>query len=149
MADGFAPIEAQSARHIDFADYAILQHPHCLDFVCDAAALRSDLDHALVFARGCHHLPAFVGVVARRFFDINIFARLTGPYGCQRVPVVRQRQRHGVDFFVSEDIAHIFRRFRLLSREALHKRHTALEIRLIHIAQRIDVRVRLLRVLAD
>ena len=40
-------------------------------------------------------------------FDVDILARLAGPDGHQRVPVIRRGDRNGVDGFVFHDAARI------------------------------------------
>jgi len=61
------------------------------------AILGADLDDAVVFRGGCDHLAAFPDRVAHRFFDVDVFASLTGPNGEERVPMVGGDDEDGVD----------------------------------------------------
>jgi hypothetical protein len=81
--------------------------------------LRPVLDNTVIFARRFDHLSPFPDAVGAGFFYINIFARLAGPDGSQRVPVVGRGERNGIDGFVLQKfsdvgIAHRSFTFRLL-----------------------------------
>ena len=71
------------------------------------APLAAVLADAIVFFYGEDQLAAFEGIVRAGFFDVDVFASLTCPDGHERVPVIRRRDRDGVDFFVFEQLAHI------------------------------------------
>jgi len=65
------------------------------------------LDDALIFAGRFNHFAALEKVVAGRFLDVNILARLAGPHCCQRVPMVRRRDGNRVHILVVEHPAQI------------------------------------------
>ena len=66
------------------------------------------LHHALVFARGLHHLLALFDVGAGGLFHLDIFACLAGFDGHVGVPVVGRGDADGVDGLVGQDVAEIF-----------------------------------------
>ena len=112
-----------------------------LEFVLDTAALRTDLDHAPVFAGGGDHLLAFENVVAGWFLDVDVLAGLAGPDGRERVPVIRDGHGDGLHFFVVEDLPHIGVAFGLFAGGLFDSRLTAFEGGLVDVAQGDDVGV--------
>ena len=79
------------------------------------AALRSRLHDALVLAGRLDHLPALPDVVADRLLDVDILARLAGPHGDERVPVVGRRRGHHIDVLIFEQLAAVHVRVHLLA----------------------------------
>jgi hypothetical protein len=65
-----------------------------------------------------HHLLALPAAVVRRFFDVHVLARLAGPDGRQRVPVVGRRADDRIDRLVIQRLAEILDDLRLAA--ALH-----------------------------
>lgn len=83
---------------------------HQLDSFAPASAgtaLGATLYHAVVLSRGLQHLLPLEDVVRHRLFKINILARLHGPNGGKRVPVVGGGDEHGLDGGVVEGAAHV------------------------------------------
>ena len=107
--------------------------------VRDAAALHPDLHHAVVFASGGHHLPAFENVVAGGLFAVHILARLAGPDGRERMPVIRRGDRDRVDILVFVKLAQILVDFGLSAGRILNHLGPALGLRRIHVAEGCDV----------
>ena len=131
-------LKQRPLRQVDLADHAFVQQLHRLDLVRRAAALRADLHHALVFARGLDHLLPFEDVVAGGLFDVDVLAGLAGPDGGERVPVVGQRHGDGVHVLVGEDLPHVGIALGLLLRGPFDQCLAALERRLVDIAKRGD-----------
>ena len=106
----------------------------------DAAALRADLHHAVVLARGLDHLPAFADVVATRASRRRRPCRPGRPRWRQRVPVIRRGDRDGVDRLVVEHLAHVGLGLDFLFAAKVFQ--SLCEQSLVHIAKRDDVDVR-------
>jgi len=135
VADGKAAAVAKSAGVIHLPDDAFAQQLHGARFVCDGAALRTHLHHALVLARGGHHLVTFENVMARWLFHVHVFARLAGPDRRQRMPVIGRGDRHRIDVFRFEHRAHVFKLLGLGAiRQLLYQRHAPFAACLIHVA---------------
>ena len=117
--------------------------------VRDAAALHADLHHAVVFARGVHHLLAFENVVAGRLLAIHVFARLAGPDGGQRMPVIGRGDGDRVDVLVVVKLPQILIDFGLFASLVLDHLGAALGLRGIHIAECGDARARQLQIGLD
>jgi hypothetical protein len=62
---------------------------------------------SVVFARRLNHLAPFVHGARDGLLDVNVFARLTGRHGLQRVPVVGRSDDHRVNVPAVEDSAKI------------------------------------------
>src|SRR5262249_24999725 len=82
------------------------------DFAClleeGAGALHgARLNHALVLARGLHHLHALLDIYARGLFDIDILAVLAGLHGHIRVPVIGSADAYGIDGRIGHDFAKV------------------------------------------
>jgi hypothetical protein len=71
------------------------------------ALLRADLDDAVIFSRCLDHLAAFPYLVRCGFFDIDVFARLAGPDGDKRMPMVGRRGGDRVDLLVLQKLANV------------------------------------------
>src|SRR5437762_1575208 len=99
--------------------------------------LSAYLDHAAVLSGRRHHLLPFPKVVRKRLLDINILAGLTGPNRRQRMPVIGQGDDHRVDRFVVENPAEVAVRGYLFA-PVLEGPGFAVEVRLVHVAQRDD-----------
>jgi hypothetical protein len=54
--------------------------------------------------------------MGNRLFDIDVLARLTGPNGHQRVPMIRRRNDNCVNVFAVEQSAEVFDAIHLASR---------------------------------
>src|SRR5262249_50628444 len=96
--------------------------------------LRSDLDHAIVLARGLHHLATLITIVARGLFDIDILTGLASPDCGEGVPVVRSRNGNGGGIFLLEQSAHVAVVFGIVPLFLLDARGGTLACFLIHIA---------------
>src|SRR5579862_4698917 len=84
VADTLAALEAESLGEIDLADDALVEQRDGLLLVGLAAALRTDLDDAVILARGVDHALAFEDVVAGGLFHVDVLAVLTGADGGER-----------------------------------------------------------------
>src|SRR5262249_14950754 len=113
MADAVAALVAQAARHRHLAKLAGTHKFNGLADARLAADLRAGLADLAVMPRRLHDAPAFPDVVADRLLDINVLARLHGPDGGQRVPVIRRRDADGVDRFIVHDAPQILHDARL------------------------------------
>src|SRR6185295_5229432 len=133
-----ATLEAQAARQIDVAESASVQLVDRFDLRTDRTALRAVLHDPPVLPGGAHELAPFPQVVRARLLDVDVFARLAGPDGDQRVPVIRGRDRHRIDAWILEEPPHIDER----SRVAPDLASPLVEQRLIDVAQRGDLDVR-------
>ena len=91
----------------DCAELAAAKILECLLQGQTGTALRAHLDHAAMLAGGGDHLPAFPEVVAERLFHVDVLARLTGPDGCQGVPMIRQGDDHRVDILVVQQLTDV------------------------------------------
>ena len=60
-----------------------------------------------MFSGGADKLTAFPHVVGNRFFDIDIFSRLDGPKGGQRMPMVWRRYGDDIHIRIFEKLANI------------------------------------------
>src|SRR5205807_72784 len=60
----------------------------------------------------------FVNVMTARLFDVDVFARLAGPDGHQRVPVVGRGNRDGVKILVLQCLADVLDHLGLLAAPA-------------------------------
>src|SRR5262245_49806742 len=69
--------------------------------------LSADLNDALVAARCLNHLLALLEVYRDRLFHVAIFARLTGHYGVQSVPVIGRRDNDRLNFFHLQDVSKV------------------------------------------
>src|SRR4051812_23316387 len=96
-----------SARFEDLANEAAVNQFHVADERRIGAVLRAMLDDSLVFLCRFDELPAFENVMAEGFFNIDVLARLAGPNGRQRVPVVWGGDRDGVDALVGERLTNV------------------------------------------
>ena len=67
-------------------------------------ALRAVHDDALVLLGGRHELPPFPDAVRHRFLDVHVLAGLAAPDRRERMPVVRRRDRDGVNLLVFHDL---------------------------------------------
>jgi hypothetical protein len=76
--------------------------------------LRAVLHDPIVFPRRVDRGPTFVHVVAARLLDVHILAGLARPDGHERVPVVRRRDRNGIDVLVVERLANVLDLLRLV-----------------------------------
>src|SRR5262249_27382529 len=61
---------------------------------------------------------AFVDIVAARFLDVDILARLAGPNGHQGVPVVGRGDGDGVEGFILQCLADVLDHLRVLAARA-------------------------------
>src|SRR5439155_14577254 len=89
-ADGLAPPIDKAAGQFHVAEFAVVNVLDGLGQRAVGTVLRSALADAAQLARHLHDPAAFADIVADRLLDIDILARLHGPDGGQRVPVVRR-----------------------------------------------------------
>ena len=106
-ADAVAPFVGEAAGQVNLADQPLLELLNALDDFRAGAVLRAVLNDAAVTARGADGLLAFESIVRERLFDIDVLARLAGPYRAQRVPVIRRGLEHHVDRLVFEQLADV------------------------------------------
>src|SRR5262249_13754021 len=99
-ADGIAPAIDDAAGQFHFAQLALVNVLDGFGRGFVRAVLGSALADAAVLARRLHDAPAFADIVAHRLLDVHILARLHGPDGGQRVPVIGRGDEHGGDGFV-------------------------------------------------
>jgi hypothetical protein len=60
-----------------------------------------------MLAPGFDHFPAFPDIVGRGFFDVDVLARLAGPDGRERVPVIGGDDGDGVNLLVVKNHAEV------------------------------------------
>ena len=80
---------------------------HLRNAFATGTTLRSGLAHLVVFARGVDDLPALPDVVRHRLFEIDILARLHGPYRGEGVPVIRRGDGHHVNILVLQQLSDV------------------------------------------
>ncbi len=107
LADTVATDIDDPANRRDRAQVALLDVVDRLGQPGVGAALHAALDDPAVLAGGLDHLPPFPEVVRDGLLDEHVLARLTGPDGDQRVPVVGRGSNDRVDALVIEQLAHI------------------------------------------
>ena len=79
--------------------------------------------HDAVILAGClDESAAFDDVVAARLLDEDVLARLAGPNGQQRVPMVRRHDGDGVERLVVEHAAEVLDALRRVAGQFLHGR---------------------------
>ena len=105
--DALAAFVAQAAGKIDFTNSAFPNEGKCINNCLAGAALRPNLTHASVLARGCNESRPFMYVVTNGFFDVGILAGLHGPDARECVPVIGCGGADEVDGFVVECLTHI------------------------------------------
>ena len=96
-ADAAARLVAQGPRDQQLAELARLDRRGGQGPVVAGTALRAVLDDPVVPPGGLDGDPAFMDVVAARFFDVDVLARLAAPDRDQGVPVVGRGDRDRVD----------------------------------------------------
>ena len=89
--------------------------------------LRTQLHDAIVFLHRGDHPLAFDDVVPVRFFDIDIFAGLTGEDCGNGVPVIGSANDDGVEAVVVEQVTKILRDGRLFTLQFRHGVHGVAE----------------------
>ena len=104
-ADGTTQSIDNAAGQFHLAELALVDVADGLSQRAVGTVLRSALADAAELARHLHDPAAFADVVADRFLDIDVLARLHGPDSGQRVPVVRRRDEDGGDGFIIENHA--------------------------------------------
>jgi hypothetical protein len=77
------------------------------------SVLCSALTDAAELARHLYDAPTLADIVADRLLDIDILARLHGPNGRQRVPMIRRSDEDGGDRLVVENHTQVLNCFRL------------------------------------
>ena len=112
-ADAAARLVAESPRNLQLAELARLDRGGGQCPLVGGTALRAVLDDSVVLPRGLDGDAAFVHVVAARFFDVHVLARLAGPDRDQGVPVIGSGDRDGVDRLVFEHPADVLHGRRL------------------------------------
>ncbi len=104
---GAAPFVTEAANPFDLADVAFTNPCKRRRMSLGRTLLRTDLHDAVVLAGGLHHFAAFPNLVRSGLFDVNVFTRLAGPDGRQRVPVVRRGRGDRVDVLAVEQLSHV------------------------------------------
>ena len=110
-----ARLVAEGSRDLKLAELSRLDHGNRMSPIPRGTALRTVLDDPVVTPRGFDGHPTFVHVVAARFFDVDVLARLAGPDRDQRVPVIRRGNRDSVDRLIIEHPANVLNGRRLAS----------------------------------
>jgi hypothetical protein len=100
----------------------------------------SGLHHAVVLARGFHHLPAFFDRYADGLFHVHVLAGLARFHGHVGVPVVRRRDVHDIDGLVRQDLAKIVDRARTVPFFA-GLGHGVVQVRLVDVADRHHLQI--------
>src|ERR1019366_5067085 len=136
-----APLVAEAAREIDVTHHAITHFLNTFDDGSAIAAVGAVLHDTIVFFRGASHLTAFPPVMAHGLLNINILARLTTPYGHERVPMIRGGDRDRVDRLVIQELADVDEGRGLLKPHLLHRRQTLPHNVLIDVADRGDFHI--------
>src|SRR5439155_12941279 len=106
-ADGTPPSINNAAGQLDLTELAFVHVFNGLGQCAVGAVLCSDLANAAQLARRLHDAAAFSDVVADRFLNVHVLARLHGPDRRQGVPVVWRGNEDGSDRFVVENHAQI------------------------------------------
>ena len=117
-----SPLVVNAARHIDVADYTLVQGLNGSLDVSAGASLCTALHQAVVAPGRGNHLASLEQVVADRLLHINVLARLARPNSCQCMPVIAGGNRDGVDVVVIENAAQILLESRLFASEMLEFR---------------------------
>ena len=103
----------------------------------------------LYFARGRNHLRAFENVVAGGLLAVDVLARLAGPNGGQRMPVVGRGDGDRVDVLVFEHLPQILVDLRLGPLQVLDDFGGALGLRGVYVTKRHHARIRQLAVIFE
>src|SRR4051812_33716613 len=114
-----------------------------------APALRAMLDDPAILG-GC--LDAFsplVGIVANRLFNVDVLARLAGPDGDQRVPMVTGGDRDHVEGLIFKDFADVLRRGRRVLALPFHHFDPRTPNALVRVDKRGDADILHVEKLAD
>ncbi len=120
-------------------DAALLNQFHRRRVMRPGPLLAAGLHHALVFARRVQH-PAPVGHGEREWLlAVHILARVAGRHGHQGVPVIGRAHNHRIDIFLLQQLAEIVETLRA----AVGHRQALLQKRLVHVADRRRLEVRL------
>ena len=149
LSNRLAALVAQALGEINLAQHAVLQQLHRLHLVRHAARLAADLAHTRILPRRRNHLLALERVMAGWLLAISVLAGLHRPNCGQGVPMVRRRDRDGVDVFVFEHLSHIAVLFGFGSLFTRDRRLRLLQRRLIHVAQARDVSAGQLQIFAQ
>src|SRR6185503_8637115 len=72
-----------------------------------APLLGAVLDETAVFARRLNAAASLDECMAEGFLDVDIFARLAGPNGQERMPVVGRSNRDYIEVLVGEGLTNI------------------------------------------
>jgi hypothetical protein len=98
---------AQTPRADNLAKVSVAYPLNALSNAAAGTALGARLNNAIVFACSEDSLTAFPNLMRNGLFDVDILARLDGPNGTERMPVVRSGKSNRVDIFVVEQLADI------------------------------------------
>src|SRR6266404_6241373 len=134
--DGWAPLVANRAGHVDVADCAVTQMPNGFQHAGVRTRLAAVLANSVVLLDGAHQLPSFKRVMRARLFHIDVFRRLAGPDGHERVPMIRRSDGDGVDIFVLEQLADIDVGFGLWQSQLIDVPEATVQHGLIDITER-------------
>src|SRR4051794_27477671 len=142
VSDGEPPPEALAASVINRTHNSLAQQLHGTHLMRHRTALRSHLHHAIVFASRLYHLLALKHVVARRLLDVNILPGLASPDRCERVPMIRRRDRDCIYVLGVEHRAHIGVFFRIVVLHFAYRTDGSLAGCLVYVAHRCHPAIR-------
>ena len=141
-AQRLAELVVNAPRHIDVADYALVQRLDRAPEIAVRAPLGTALHQAVVLLGSRNHLAAFEKIVADRLFHVHVFPGLARPDGGQCVPVIARGDGHRVDTLVIQHAPQVLFEGRLLAGELLELRAALLQLGLVGIAKSGDLHTR-------
>ena len=103
---------------IDARNFSELAGPDVFEGFGNRAAVSravNGLDHAMVLAHGLDHFAALEEIVRRGLLHEHVFSRLAGHDRHEGMPVIRRRNRDGVDVFVVQNLAKVRARLDFLA----------------------------------
>src|SRR6266545_590152 len=131
---GSAAVMDEGADHADLAGLAGTDELATRNIVRRNAAVRADLHHAVVLARGIHHRAAFLDRVADRFLHVNVRAVFHRFDHDEGMPMVRRGHDANLRFLFVEQFAKILVRLRVVARFLLHSPGRSVQKARVHIA---------------
>ena len=103
-ADALARLVAEAAGELNLAEMTFVHPGQRLLDRGRRADLGAGLDDPVVLRGRVDDLAALPDVVGNGLLQVNVLARLAGPHGLQRVPVVRRRDGHRVDVVALQEL---------------------------------------------
>src|SRR4051794_33115051 len=107
MPNGVAPLITKASCQVPLTDQARLHLVHGFANGCARTALAPVLADHLILLNGPDQLPAFPPIVRTRLLEVHVLPSLRRPDAHERMPVVRGRNRNGIEVFVFEQLAKI------------------------------------------